>query len=113
MLQVASHGIQVDGCEPCGGLWLDHGELGALARLPSIAITEITLRISQTGGGARPLRSGAVYCPSCHRPMQEHPFAAPSGVQVDTCDGCRGLWLDAGELETIRAFLARQAAGMG
>lgn len=111
MQEVASHGISVDGCEPCGGIWLGHGELGALARLPSSAITEVTLRVSQAGGSAaRAVRGGALYCPSCHRPMQEHPFAAPSGVQVDTCDGCRGLWLDAGELEAIRAYLARQSS---
>ena len=37
-------------------------------------------------------------CPRCHKAMLILEF---KGVAVDFCHGCRGLWLDAGELELL------------
>ncbi|MEO3751618.1 zf-TFIIB domain-containing protein [Streptomyces sp. B6B3] len=37
-------------------------------------------------------------CPKCHAPM--HTFSR-SGVQIEQCSGCRGIFLDYGELEAI------------
>ncbi|MFN0151092.1 MAG: zf-TFIIB domain-containing protein [bacterium] len=38
-------------------------------------------------------------CPKCGSPLEEF---ALDNVHVDKCLSCEGLWLDAGELETIR-----------
>jgi hypothetical protein len=38
-------------------------------------------------------------CPKCGKQLQE---LLIDGVYVDRCSGCRGIWLDQGELETIR-----------
>lgn len=45
-------------------------------------------------------------CPNCNTSMQE---VNRSGVQIDMCPVCRGVWLDRGELEKIVAPL-REAA---
>lgn len=37
-------------------------------------------------------------CPKCGSPLQEVEF---KGVRIDKCFSCEGLWLDAGELETL------------
>lgn len=37
-------------------------------------------------------------CPKCHAPM--HTFDR-SGVQIEQCSGCRGIFLDYGELEAL------------
>ncbi len=37
-------------------------------------------------------------CPKCGADLQETPFAA---VKVDVCPSCRGMWLDAGEIDLI------------
>lgn len=37
-------------------------------------------------------------CPKCGADLQEVEF---SHVKVDTCGTCRGMWLDAGEIEMI------------
>ena len=34
--------------------------------------------------------------------MQRHLFSADHRVEVDSCPGCGGYWLDAGELSAIR-----------
>jgi Zn-finger nucleic acid-binding protein len=41
-------------------------------------------------------------CPRCHAPLAE---LDRDGITIDRCDGCRGVWLDRGELEKL---LARQ-----
>jgi len=41
-------------------------------------------------------------CPRCGGLLQERTRV---GVVVDTCDRCRGIWLDRGELEKIVAVL--------
>ncbi|MCB9793049.1 MAG: zf-TFIIB domain-containing protein [Alphaproteobacteria bacterium] len=40
-------------------------------------------------------------CPACSTPMK--PYEAEPGLVVDTCAGCRGMWLDKGELARLRA----------
>ncbi|KIF73573.1 zf-TFIIB domain containing protein [Streptomyces sp. 150FB] len=37
-------------------------------------------------------------CPKCHAPMQTY---NRNGVQIEQCSGCRGVFLDYGELETL------------
>lgn len=43
-------------------------------------------------------------CPVCHTPLRETPRY---GVLIDVCPGCRGVWLDHGELEKV-VSLARE-----
>ena len=37
-------------------------------------------------------------CPTCDTAMQE---VSRSGVQIDICPRCKGVWLDRGELEKL------------
>ncbi|WP_431960551.1 zf-TFIIB domain-containing protein [Actinacidiphila sp. bgisy160] len=37
-------------------------------------------------------------CPKCHGPMQTY---TRSGVQIEQCGNCRGIFLDYGELEAL------------
>lgn len=43
-------------------------------------------------------------CSVCHQPLREIP---KYGVLLDICPGCRGVWLDRGELEKV-VSLARE-----
>ncbi|MDT0447384.1 MULTISPECIES: zf-TFIIB domain-containing protein [unclassified Streptomyces] len=45
-------------------------------------------------------------CPKCRAPM--HTFNR-SGVQIEQCSGCRGIFLDYGELEHIAQLEANWA----
>lgn len=40
----------------------------------------------------------SMQCPRCDGVLKESPF---DGVQLDTCDKCGGVWLDASELEQV------------
>jgi hypothetical protein len=39
-----------------------------------------------------------MHCPKCGNDLAEISY---KGVSVDKCTACEGIWLDAGELETI------------
>ncbi|MFC7217806.1 zf-TFIIB domain-containing protein [Streptomyces polyrhachis] len=43
-------------------------------------------------------------CPKCRAPMQTY---NRSGVQIEQCSGCRGIFLDYGELESIARMEAQ------
>lgn len=39
-----------------------------------------------------------MHCPKCGMNLVEIDY---KGVKVDECSACRGIWLDAGELQTV------------
>lgn len=48
----------------------------------------------------------SLICPNCGAPLTERAWA---GVTVDACLGCRGLWMDRGELDRLVAALQGRA----
>lgn len=46
-------------------------------------------------------------CPKCHAPM--HTFNR-SGIQIEQCSGCHGIFLDYGELEAINRLESQYAS---
>lgn len=47
-------------------------------------------------------------CPNCNASMQN---VARSGVELDICSQCRGVWLDRGELEKLMEGARQERAG--
>lgn len=47
-------------------------------------------------------------CPNCNVSMQN---VSRSGVELDMCPSCRGIWLDRGELEKILGEARNEAGG--
>ncbi|WP_431041281.1 zf-TFIIB domain-containing protein [Streptomyces sp. P1-3] len=43
-------------------------------------------------------------CPKCHAPMHTYDR---NGVQIEQCSGCRGIFLDYGELEALTRLEAQ------
>lgn len=106
----AAHGVEIDACTGCGGIWLDVGELERLT-------ADVASREDGEGGEVAPRRRGADEevryreCPRCREVMLRRNFGTTSGVIVDEC-ARHGLFLDAGELQAIEAFLRAQARAM-
>jgi len=88
-------GVEVDQCPDCTGIWLDAGELepilGAMPPAAALERTEATFTEDEA-----PMR-----CPRCGAVAVL--LAAPP-VKVNMCSACQGLWLDAHELETLKAL---------
>jgi Zn-finger nucleic acid-binding protein len=47
-------------------------------------------------------------CPKCHLRMEAHPYFGGGNAVVDTCERCRLIWLDAGELAIIERYIPHQ-----
>jgi hypothetical protein len=101
-------GVKVDACHGgCGGIWFDAFELQRVDEQKEVP-TEHLLRI-QTNRAVRVDPARKRPCPRCDGvKLQRHYFSARRRVEVDHCPNCAGYWLDAGELETIRAEKANE-----
>lgn len=100
-------------CPGCGGLWLDPATLARLtaqAVEPGAALPEGVPPSRQWAPPrARPEEVRYRRCPTCDDLMNRVNFARVSGVVLDVCRR-HGAFLDAGELDRIRAFLAQGGA---
>ena len=97
-------GTRLDLCPECSGLWLATGEFEQLTSERDVYADETIPH------GYRkkppPKEEGYLPCPLCSALMTRRNFKALSGVLIDIC-GHHGVWLDAGELEQIRCFIAK------
>ncbi len=46
-------------------------------------------------------------CPECHQPMEKYGYMGIAAIQIDRCDPCALVWLDADELQNIVLALAK------
>lgn len=93
------NGVPANSCRGCGGRWLEvpmieHlGELSAEARLTRDALirTFASLHDAET-------RKTEIACPTCTSTLEacDH-----EGIELDFCCRCRGLFVDAGEMEHV------------
>lgn len=105
-LEIQIHdGDECDLCPQCGGLWLDMAEFDSATR-PSDVYRKEDTRDDYLPGPI-PSRDPLEYipCVRCGKLMNRKNFGRISGVIVDEC-GRHGVWLDSGELEKIRHFIA-------
>ncbi|HEY3447661.1 MAG TPA: zf-TFIIB domain-containing protein [Myxococcales bacterium] len=94
-------GVTVDGCDQCGGVWMDAGEIQKLAGWPA-ALEAVGRRFK---GSSVNLSLGKLGCPACGGALEPHEFPSLRGIELDRCASCGGLWLDAGEARQIAARL--------
>lgn len=84
--------VEVDVCPRCGGIFLDKGEIRSLtgrSDLHDLLTTYLGLDADSH-----------LVCPSCEGLIDGEDAG---GVRVDVCLTCKGVWLDAGELERLAA----------
>lgn len=103
-LEIQIHdGEEYDLCRQCGGLWLDLFEFEKATR-PSDVYKKEDIK---NGFLREPVKDppGYIPCVRCGRLMNRKNFRRISGIIIDECSK-HGIWLDAGELEKIRHFIA-------
>jgi Zn-finger nucleic acid-binding protein len=94
-------------CPSCGGLWVRRRqwtEFVADAERQARGPVEPLAAAKPVAGRPDSIESRG--CPECGRYMARQNFARLSGIRVDVCYH-HGVWLDAGELRAVRAFIVR------
>ena len=96
--------IEVDQCEQCFGVWFDKDELRKSKDIvdPDLNWMDFDLwkhkdRFSVSAKAGK--------CPHCNIDMVAIEYDK-TGIQIDHCTQCQGVWLDAGEFEKIIESLA-------
>jgi Zn-finger nucleic acid-binding protein len=104
-LEVRSlHGLQLDVCPDCGGIFFDEGEIAALQADGPAALEQVEEAVAPASfmyvESPVPKR-----CPGCQGPMHVYRYRYSSDIRLDGCERCGGVWVQDGELAKIAAHL--------
>jgi Zn-finger nucleic acid-binding protein len=99
--------ILLEECPSCGGIWFEKGELQFAkdALEPDINWMEVEV-LAPTEGDE--ISKSKKECPKDGTGMFQVPYGK-SGVNVDVCPACEGIWLDNHELEKIISALVKES----
>lgn len=102
-------GLRLDTCQACGGVWIDAYELSALMQRSPAQLKQLEQTLGQTKVNLDAVLGtrNVLMCPLCYVPMIDRQYTYGSGVRINTCGECRGVWVDAGELSQIAEFLVK------
>ena len=99
-------GVDVEVCARCGGRWLDPEHLKTI-------LDEVEPPEAASAVQAVPRRAKeGLPCPSCGGGLEPFNYAGDSGIVLDRCPACGRIWMDAGELEQVRAAVEASRRGV-
>lgn len=98
-------GVEVDRCRQCKGLWFDPGELESIRNRSAAAALDIgDAKIGEKHDAMRNYD-----CPRCGGTMAPATDSKHANINFESCQDCRGSFLDAGEL--TRSIHSESSAG--
>lgn len=100
------NGILLDVCSSCSGSWFVGGEFRASKDEADPDLQWMDFDFFANGDNLK-MRRGDRCCPKCDSAMVELEYER-TGVLVDCCQNCKGLWLDGGEFKRIVSCLQDQ-----
>lgn len=101
--------IEIETCRGCGGEWLDHTELKKIVDQRDVYFDP--QKRAEVARSIKPTRMTTdefdrkMTCPKCSGSTKAINYGGDSGIIIDRCLGCKGIWLDSGELEKIQMFV--------
>lgn len=104
-------GMAVDACARCGGIWLSAGKLEKFPERPSARVFRPLTRHApgRCRRNGHPISRVLVRCPTCSGLPAECPeckarlaMVPTPACAIDICPQCEGVWLDKGEIESLR-----------
>lgn len=105
---LAYEGVSILTCAECGGEFIAAEQMSHILRIrdqgfdASIVSAAAAARPSFA---APPREARSLCCPACHGTTDSVNYCGDTGVFVDRCRVCAGLWLDQSELERIQSIL--------
>ncbi len=100
------HGVAVDYCSKCLGIWFEKEELRWAKDKKDKDLAWLDIDLWDKKEEFKVVR-GVRLCPSCRMPLYEV-YYGKSGVVVDVCNLCHGIWLDRAEFKKIMSWLQSQ-----
>ncbi len=107
-----AHGVELDGCSRCKGIWLGRDELSRLKRQSGEGAWQVLRWLEDETEAIKRTRAVATErtCPHCGDRRLLSTWFGDSGVIIDWCSTCRGVWLDRQEFRAIVGHLRERLA---
>ncbi|MCL5011214.1 MAG: zf-TFIIB domain-containing protein [Patescibacteria group bacterium] len=105
--KIVFHQTKVDFCDKCLGMWFDADELRAVKDDKDENLKWLDIDLWKDEKQFQ-LSQSQKACPKDGSPMYETQYN-DSGIGVDVCNLCRGIWLDRGEFKKIIDYLKEKA----
>jgi Zn-finger nucleic acid-binding protein len=93
-------GVRIEECPHCLGRWFDRDELRQAKDRSGQELRWLDFDPFARHAAASPASSKRRLCPRCALAMGVIVYET-SGVLIDKCSNCHGIWLDHGEFEKI------------
>lgn len=109
LTEINYEGVLIETCDNCGGEWLDHEEIAHVIHVEEKEFSEeevVKVKgvndavVTEMQQPEKPL-----LCPHCKIPLHVLNYNYSTGVIVDKCHQCHGIWLDKDELEHIQIIM--------
>ena len=103
-------GADIETCPGCGGEWLDDGELKKIVQtvektFPQEMIDSLDA-INRNIFSIDESVDNQLSCPICSTvELNRFNYASSSGIAIDRCPECRGIWLDKEEIENVQVLV--------
>ena len=107
LLSAILHNTEIDYCPNCLGLWFEEEELRWAKDEEDRNLGWLDIDLWKDKEKFK-ISSGIRLCPSCRVPLYEV-YYGDSGVIVDVCNLCHGVWLDRAEFKKIIDWLKEKA----
>jgi Zn-finger nucleic acid-binding protein len=107
--QTDYRGVRIDECPQCRGRWFDRDELRRAKDCTDQDLRWLDFDPFARNADTSPDTPKGRLCPRCSVAMGVIAYET-SGVLIDKCAGCHGVWLDHGEFEKIVKHLEHEVS---
>jgi Zn-finger nucleic acid-binding protein len=104
MQQTDYRGIRIDECPSCRGRWFDREELRLAKDRTDDDLRWLDFDPFSQKAVSLDVASEGRSCPRCSVKMGSIPYET-SGVVIDKCNACHGIWLGHDEFEKVVKYL--------
>ncbi len=108
---ICYEGVSIHACESCGGEFLEPEQIAHIVRTREELFDQ---ELDREAFAAAPCFGvpdeqveRQLECPGCSAAMNVINYGGDSGVFVDKCGQCGGVWLDHEELEKVQAIMEK------
>jgi len=95
----STDGVEIDECRTCQGIWLDAERLRRLKDQTDPDLQWMDFELWEHADRFH-IAEKPIDCPTCAVPLVAIDYG-DTGVTIDYCNRCRGVWLDADEFSKI------------
>ena len=110
MVKKSSDTVEIDECPSCFSIWFDADELREAKDEMDPDLNWMDFEIWKHKDQFK-ISDNAKTCPKCNVKMVTGQYGN-TGIEVDSCHICKGIWLDKGEFEKIVEALADELLTM-